>query len=235
MRHADLVVDYSPGDAPTDEALQYGAVFRSSPDADKYFAEAEPPTHDDWVVTGLRGTSRGVVQLANSFIKDRLREQAAPTTGPTPSGDAALASLAGRLSGLMTADGDLAEGSVRRGASAGGRRSSAGPRFVQAPRLVDEDGVPVILGVVQFPAWPSAHVVAAEPVIVLDGGVEPLDPEPGSSSVLGWRSTEGDIVFPGADILVDRSMHRVWEVRVRPPADAVVRLNLVVREAGVTV
>lgn len=233
MRHADLVVDYFSGEAPTDEAVQYGAVFRSSPEADGYFAEAEPPTHDDWVMNGLRGTARGVVQLATGFIRERLREQSTPSSGPTPAGDAPLASLAGRLSGLMTAEGDLAEGSVRHESTPTGRRSSGGPRFVMAPQLLEENGVPVIFGVVQFPSWPSSRVVVAEPVIVLDNGVETSDGSTGSPVVIGWRSTESDPPVDGAQIVVDRSSDRIWEVRVQPAPDAVVRVNLAVREAEV--
>jgi hypothetical protein len=230
MRHADLVVDYLSGEAAADELVQYGAVFRSSPEADPYFAEAEPPTHDDWVLNGLRGTARGVVQLANGFIRERLREQSASGSASTPSGEAPLASLAGRLSGLMTAEGDLAEGSVRRPASAGGRRSSGGPRFAVAPHLVEEDGAPVILGVVQLPSWASTRVVVAEPMIVLDNGLETPDGHADAPSVIGWRSAEDDRSVSGAELTVDRSSDRTWELRVRPAADAVVRVNLTVRE-----
>ncbi|QJY45145.1 hypothetical protein [Pseudonocardia broussonetiae] len=232
MRHADLVVDYFKGETPTDEMIQYGAVFRSSPEADGFFAEAEPPTHDDWVVNGLRGTARGVVQLATGFIRDRLREQSTPAAGPVPSGEAPLASLAGRLSGLMTAEGDLAEGSVRREPSGGGRRSSGGPRFVTAPHLVQENGVPVIFGVVQMPSWASTRVVVAEPVIVLDSGVEPVDGRTDGPVVLGWRSVESDPPVDGAELVIERPSDRTWELRVRPSADAVVRVNLTVRELG---
>jgi hypothetical protein len=231
MRHADLVVDYLPGEAPTDESVQYGAVFRSSPEADAYFAEAEPPTHDDWVLNGLRGTARGVVQLATGFIRERLRDQATPSSA-IPEGKAPLAAFAARLSGLMTAEGDLAEGSVRRDAPVGGRRSSSSPRFIVAPHLVEEDCMPVIVGVVQFPLWASTRVVTAEPVIVLDSGVEPSDGRAGSPAAMGWRSTETDPPVDGAELVVERSSDRVWEVRVRPSADAVVRVKLAVREIG---
>lgn len=233
MRHADLVVDYFKGEALTDEALQYGAVFRASPEADRFFAESEPPTHDDWVVSGLRGTTRGVVQLANSFITKRLRDEATPTSAVAPSGDAALASLAGRLSGLMTAEGDLAQASQPRDTPTGGRRSSGGPRFLDAPRLIEENDVPVILGLVQFPSWASTRVVVAEPAIVLDSGVEASTGGPGSPAVIGWRSTEQDPPVSGSEIIVERSTDRIWELRVKPPTDAVVRVNLVVRDAEV--
>lgn len=230
MRHADLVVDYLKGEAAADEIVQYGAVFRASPEADGFFAEAEPPTHDDWVLNGLRGTARGVVQLATSYIRERLREQSAAGSGPAPSGEAPLASLAGRLSGLMTAEGDLAEGSVRRPSPGGGRRASAGPRFVTAPHLVEEDGIPVILGVMQLPSWVSTRVVTAEPVIVLDSGVEPVTGRPDAPAVIGWRCAEDGPTVPGPELTVERSSPRTWEVRVRPATDAVVRVNLTVQD-----
>lgn len=233
MRHADLVVDYLAGDAPTDEAVQYGAVFRASPEADAYFAEAEPPAHDDWVLNGLRGTARGVVQLANGFIQERLREQATPSSGTTPTGEAPLAALAGRLSGLMTAEGDLAESSDRRNPPVSrGRRSSPGPRFLVPPQLVDENGFPVIRAVVHFPSWATTQVVTAEPVVVLDNGVETSDNRSDHPVVIGWRSTESDSSADQAELVVARSSDRSWEIRVRPPTDAVVRVNLTVRELG---
>lgn len=233
MRHADLIVDYQSGETLTDEAVQYGAVFRASAEADGFFAEAEPPTHDDWVLNGLRGTARGVVQLANGFIRDRLRAQATQSSGPDPDGDTPLGSLASRLSGLMTAEADTAGASVSRDPSATGRRSSTGPRFVEAPTLVEENGTPVIRGVVQLPAWASSRVVIVQPVIVLDNGLELPDDSPGAPAVIGWRSTESGAIVDGPELLVDQTSDRRWEVRVRPASDAVVRLNLTVLESEV--
>ncbi len=54
MRQTDLVVNYRPGEPMSNELLQYGGVFRADSDADLHFAEAEPPTHDDWVLPDSR-------------------------------------------------------------------------------------------------------------------------------------------------------------------------------------
>jgi hypothetical protein len=48
MRTAELVVDYWPGPPHPDQRFGYGAVFKASIEADRSFAAAEPPTHDDW-------------------------------------------------------------------------------------------------------------------------------------------------------------------------------------------
>ncbi|WP_214401840.1 hypothetical protein [Pseudonocardia lacus] len=232
MRQADLVVDYQAGDAPGDEMIQFGAVFRASMEADTFFAEAEPPTHDDWVLSGLRGTARGVVLLANGFVRDRMKERRGGD-GPRPAGETPLAALAGRLAGLMTGDGDLAEATTRSGsAPTQGRRSGSGPRFVVAPELVDDGGSPVIRAVVALPTWPTTRTVTVEPVVVLDNGIEPAEDGAGRPVVIGWRSTDSDRSVAGAELLVDRDTDRTWEVRVRALPDAVVRLGLSVREIG---
>jgi hypothetical protein len=231
MRQADLVVDYLSGEPASDEAIQYGAVFRASAEADRWFAESEPPTHDDWVLTGLRGTARGVVQLAGNFVRERLRvetqQQDASTTNDTP-----LGSLASRLSGLMAgAEGDSASASGARGNAGGGRRSSGGPRFVAGPSLVQEGESVVVLGTVRMPEWPSPKLVVVAPLIVLDNGVEsPGGVTSHSPTVIGWRGVESGRSVPGSQLTVDRSDDRLWEVRVTPAVDAVVRLTLTVSD-----
>ncbi|MBA3744497.1 hypothetical protein [Sporichthya sp.] len=233
MRQADLIVDYVAGEAHPDEAIQYGAVFRASEAANAYFAEAEPPTHDDWVIDGLRRTARGVVQLATAFVRDRLREKGGETTRPTPTGEATLGALASRLAGLVTAEGDAAEASTR--ARPGGRGSTPTlrPRIVEGPELVDgDDGRPLIRAMVQLPDWSACHIVTAEPAIVLDGGLEPLDELEGRSAVIGWRSaTSGDVVS-GPELAVDPAADRRWEVRLRAEPEAVVRLSISFRSGG---
>lgn len=233
MRQADLVVDYVPGEAHPDEAIQYGAVFRAGQEANGYFAEAEPPTHDDWVVDGLRGTARGVVQLANGFIRDRLRDTGGDTSRPTPTGEAPLGALAGRLAGLVTAEGDAAEASTRSRPGTGGRGQNPRPRIVEGPELVDGgDGQPLIRAIVQLPDWSEIRVVTAEPAIVLDGGVEPLGEVGGQAAVIGWRSAVSDSAIDGPELRVVPTSDRRWEVRVRAEPDAVVRLALSVRIEG---
>lgn len=70
MRQAELVVDYFPtAQMPTPD-IGYVGVFRTTAFADEHFANAEPPTHDDWSTAGLTGSDLGIVRGAASFIKD---------------------------------------------------------------------------------------------------------------------------------------------------------------------
>jgi hypothetical protein len=223
MRQADLVVDYLPGDVPADEMVQYGAVFRASAEADPFFVESEPPTHDDWVLNGLRGTARGVVQLAGSFIRDRLHDQARPD-GPS-AGDPKLplAHLAGRLAGLMAGgDGERAtpDGPAGNGSGGGRPRAGGAPRFVDGPALVEQDGHPVLRGVVQIPDWARPRVVVLEPYIVVDGGLESPTPGQDAPRALDWRHTDTGQTVTGSRLDVPAV------VRVKLTAtDAVVRVK----------
>ncbi|QSE93905.1 hypothetical protein JWS13_37560 [Rhodococcus pseudokoreensis] len=237
MRHADLVVDYVAGDAPTDESLQYGAVFRVSEQADQHFADAEPPTHDDWVTNGLQGTARGVVQLAKGFIKNKLTGHAGEAASPANSTAEPLAALSGRLSGLVA--GTPGDGAIGRGDgdTRSGRKSSrstGGPRFAVGPALVEEDGRPVILATVQMPTWASIHTVIVEPFIVVDGGIEDPNEFRLAPTVVGWRGVESGETREGASISIDRMDERRWQLRVVPVDDAVVRLRLRVLEVAVS-
>jgi hypothetical protein len=233
MRQTDLVVDYVAGETPADEAVQYGAVFRASSAADQFFAESEPPTHDDWVLTGLRGTARGVVQLAGGFIRERLRSEVQELPGTDAVGDTPLGFLASRLSGLVAgADGGSANasGPANRGARAGRRRASENPRFVEGPTLVQEGASAVLKAVVRMPGWASTRRVSVLPLIVLDNGLESPDSSLGSPAVIGWRSVESGTEVPGDQLVLTREADRTWEVRVSPAQDAVVRLKVVVAD-----
>jgi hypothetical protein len=233
MRQTDLVVDYVAGETPSDEAVQYGAVFRASSAADQFFAEAEPPTHDDWVLSGLRGTARGVVQLAGGFIRERLRSEVQDLPSADAVGDTPLGFLASRLSGLVSgANGGsaTASGTSVAGPRVGGRRGSENPRFVEGPMLVEEGSRAVLKAVIRMPAWASTRRVAVQPQIVLDNGLELLDSSLGSATVIGWRSVESGAEVPGDQLVLPREADRTWEVRVSPAQDAVVRLKVVVAD-----
>jgi hypothetical protein len=99
---------------------------------------------------------------------------------------------------------------------------------------VEEGGQPIILSVVQFPSWAAARTVTAEPLVVLDSGTEDPADSADPPVVQSWRSVEDGDVVMGAALPLHRSSDRVWEIRVRPTADAVVRLNLRVEDGAPT-
>jgi hypothetical protein len=102
MRSVELVVDYVSGPAHPNPRLAYGGVFKASLEADRAFAAAEPPTHDDWVATGLTGSVRGVVQGAKSFLTKQLDERLG-FASPAGGGGQGLGQLAARLASVIPA------------------------------------------------------------------------------------------------------------------------------------
>lgn len=234
MRHADLVVDYLPGEAPENERLQYGAVFRASIDADEYFAEAEPPTHDQWVLTGLQGTARGVVQLANGFIRDRLKSAGAPPVEQSAESSAEpLGHFAAQFASVIaTAEGESATASTpgtrqqRSGAS-----RTRGVRFVETPSLVMEDGYPVIKALVELPPEAKGKLAEIVPAVVTDDGIE-SDGIGGPQPVaVGWTAEENGRIVDGSILPVTAAVERRWFIRVRPAPDTVTRVSVRLDEA----
>lgn len=233
MRQADLVVDYVKGDPHPTEAIQYGAVFKAGVEADQYFSDAEPPTHDDWVTSGLHGTALGVVRLGASYVRGNLKPSV-PDVEPDQQHDAALAPLAGRLSGLVSGvSADGAAASERRGGRksgrAGGGRAAARPKIVEGPELAIVNGEALVVATVELPAWPTSKSVSLEALVVVEGGTE----QPGllePAVVLGWSSSDSGERRSGRSTTIAREDSRRWTVSVRPPKDAVVRLAFSVED-----
>ena len=101
MRQAELVVDYqSTAPMPAPE-MGYAGVFRASKFADDAFADAEPPTHDDWATAGLMGSSLGIVRGAKSFIDSETNDLVATSSGARTRLIRGLGKLSSELGGVI--------------------------------------------------------------------------------------------------------------------------------------
>lgn len=237
MRQADLVVDYFPGEPIPNERVQYGGVFRASVEADEYFAAAEPPTHDDWILNGLSGTARGVVQLASGFIREKLRSVTSVTDDEPASTTSPLGHFSNRLSRLIiTACGDsAAANSGKKGGSSGetNQSTSRGPKLVDGPSLVEEAGRPVIRALVEVPVEARGSTAQIVAKVVLDGekGVDGLgDLEP---KILGWTSVATGRRIRGDSLsMAEADGDRRWIIRVRPVPDTVTRVAVRLAKGG---
>ena len=230
MRQADLVVDYVAGDPPPNELLQYGAVFRASADANQYFTEAEPPTHDAWVLSGLNGTARGVVQLALKFVRDKLKAASAPmgAQNPTVSSEP-LGHFANHFASVIaTAEGESATASVDDGPALksvrGAKRPSA--RFVEKPRLVLEGGQPVIRALIEFTGNVVGKVAEMVPAVVTPDGIEPADEDADGPVPISWTAEGTGRVVEGRFLTNNEGTEDRWVIRVDPIRDTVTRVSI---------
>lgn len=107
MRHPELIVKYLPGAVMPNEKLGYGGVFITDATVDSVFADAEPPTHDDWVSQSLENRwHKTYVNVALREIGKRMDAFAKPPTARSNSvGLTPLGAFANRLgSSLIPAD-----------------------------------------------------------------------------------------------------------------------------------
>ncbi|WP_067658588.1 hypothetical protein [Nocardia harenae] len=235
MRQADLVVDYVAGDPPSNDRLQYGAVFRASAAANEYFAEAEPPTHDEWVLSGLTGTARGVVTLANRFIRTELKSAAAPVIeAPAARSAEPLGHFANQFAGVIAG----AEGESATVGAASGRHSNSGRagarntvRILERPTLRLEEGHPVIVTVVELPMRSTAKTASAEAFVVTDDGLD-SGRDGARPDVLDWTAVDTGRVVVGASVDMVGVSERQWRIRVRPVADTVTRVSVRLRDGN---
>lgn len=124
MRPVELVVKYIRGSAYPDPTLEWAGVFVCSkdPEVEEAFAQAEPPTHDDWVPNNLpKGRQQTMVRVgmrdlrihADNFVPVRSLERSADAGGPSLAATSGqmgkfLGPVSSRGAGKPTAPGRIA-------------------------------------------------------------------------------------------------------------------------------
>jgi hypothetical protein len=232
MRRAELVVQYRPGPALANKALEWAGVFRTSTEVDGAFAAAEPPTHDDWrpnLVTERR--QRTYVNVAAREIKSAAESAFAPvvstSAASTNSSGVVIADHLGELLSAVPGTGPS------RRVPRPGRQRAASPvaKIVVARRWLEAgaNGEPELR--VEFSVIPKqgsfatvveAHVGVAGP----DGLAMEKDPPLGAPvpSVLGyWKGSQR---FPGDTLQVPADDPSSWCLRIHQPADTATVVDL---------
>lgn len=229
MRNAELVVDYIEGPDLGTDLVQYGAVFRSAAtlDVDQYFADAEPPTHDAWVLKHLSGTARGVVQGAGTFVRKNLEQVASEFRpgGPRGFADVPLGGLSSRLASALP--GGHGQGGESGGASRSGSPKSSSVRktryftIINGPFLrVGDHGRTEIVTTCRFEVPEAERSFRSIASAVTDAGRErsaPLGaagPEP-----LRWETTDGSRIQPGQTLTLAPGDPLEWNSVVLCPPD----------------
>lgn len=229
MREPRLIVDYLEGPSMADDVIHYGAVFLADKAQDKAFAEAEPPTHDDWVVQKVGDPDeRSVVNVAQREVKAHLAtfvermQGAAPAAGEQPP----LGALSSRLAALIpTATGPGADGLAAAGAGSSGA-GVAKARMVTQPRMVRVDDATLIVADIEVADIGQTVEVVATASVALDAGSE-AEPPAGADvpRVLGFRGQSGR-VREGDTLLVEPGDDRRWTLLVEPVGGASAKLRV---------
>ena len=178
MRQPELVVRYLPCEGlPTDSA-EYAGVFINAEDVDRVFADAEPPTHDDWVSNFLEDKrQRTFVNVALSRIAESASAFVRPTVSRGQSGDAAipLGAFANKMGQLL----------VGRDA-----RDAERPKPIQRQRQPEPIDIPVI---------PPPSLISSP-----TSGLSQFEPAPPSASSQSFdfiQPNDSEINPPHADTL----------------------------------
>lgn len=223
MRSAELVVDYLEGDPLATPEFGYVGIFRATDNADQYFAQSEPPTHDSWQTGALNGDALGVVRQAKQFINQECRRLAEARSGARVKVVEGLGRLSSSLGALINkATGTRA--TLNTGASSPGT-SSASRRpphrtfsISQESRVVLVDDEPCVeTRVAILPGVETVTLDATASVVLPHGKLEKKGEEPAGAqeaSVTGWYplDTEDSPVL-GSRITVTSGMTGKWAAR----------------------
>lgn len=211
MRRAELVVRYRPGPELSNPAVEWAGVFKASEAADQAFAEAEPPTHDDWHSNLVSGSwHRRYVNIAMRQIKEAVSGAFGSTTNPDSSGahktGVIIADALGHL--IASTPGTGASRPTRVPAEQRSARTRTPTVTVIRQWFEHHDGVPALN--IEFTVTPAAgstgtHLEVFASAATADGGLE-ADPPAGAPvpTVLGFRhgsaTAEGSVLrLPSGD------------------------------------
>jgi hypothetical protein len=255
LRRVELIVKYLEGPELPGAHVEWAGVFINDDDIDNAFAEAEPPTHDDWEPSMVEDKhDRRLVNLALRNIKIELRRELAPLSATPGNGETRSAVVIGNALGSLIAgapgtgatkttsggvpggtggSGDGREGDGGQGGTAGGGGVGSG-----SPK-------PTILGLTARPALhggsPATEVefsvdtrgsdaqVHGSAHAAIDGFRAEREPPLGAAvpQVVGWRrSTEATISVNGDRLTVEAHDEGTWIMIVSNPAGTAVSVDI---------
>ncbi len=242
MRMPKLVVTYLPTAALPDDQLEYCGVFLSAGELERHFADAEPPSHDDWrpeLLTDARGKS--CVNVAVRKVKESVQDFFAPRQiGANAAGpQVSLGAFAGMMGELLAGTpGDAArpgaeDGGGGGGASGGGGGGGGGSvrrgRVKQYAAILRREGnrtIAVVPFDVVLPAGSSSLPVTAVASIMTGDGSSPEDSPPmgvSAPQVVGWIDPTGQLRAPDGAYQAPAGKN---SVKVALPADAKVMIEI---------
>lgn len=140
---AELIVttvDWVQREAPA--GMDWLAVYKAADDFDKYYAEAEPPAHDNWVTDGSSSESSKIIRHTKTRVRQRITEDIHPevelTAPETMTISRSTGALSRRLGAILPGPAPKVEEDPRQRGT-GRRRSDKRSRWMveaEGPRLL---------------------------------------------------------------------------------------------------
>lgn len=203
MRPAELVVKYLECTPIASDMVEYGGVFVCDDDVEAYFADAEPPAHDDWLPGRVEDPGRRFVRVALKRIRDEADRFASPLPGGVVRPDQpSLAHIGDLLGGvLLGQDGgglgraDPSPRPRRRGKGAVPSEVHVSEPEAMRPLVVKKVPCALFRVMVSVPEGREVRLHAT-PRVVLEGGGK-IDAEPGGPRVVAWLDANGNPVAEG--------------------------------------
>jgi hypothetical protein len=246
MRQPELVVKYLPGPIMPNERLGYAGVFLTNPVLDPIFADAEPPTHDNWVSKSLNirrhkifvnVAVRNVEQEMEAFAKPPAADSVASHLTPLGQfanrlGSSLIPSVQGPVATFTPAD--VGGGTEAAVAAAGGGSSAsakrANVRMLSEGTFVIVNDIPALQVefVVAHASGSAGTTVTVCAAAVIDSVQPEIDPPVGGSQpqVLCWRAADGT-EYPGSkSLFIPSQSQEIWLVIVSMPEDMLLRVEM---------
>ena len=242
MRPAELVVKYLQVPAMPSDMVEYGGVFICDELVEPFFAEAEPPAHDDWVPDYLEGHGKTFVRVAMRRIAEHAAHYSnpAPTDEPPPE-QASLATLGDALGDILLGQAGPRLGSVGGGKAGGNTESGPGSPGKSRSSISVSEPEPFGFAVVR--RTPCAVfrtsvelqrrqgvVLEAKPLVVLEGGAAEEPEEDDGARIIGWLDAKGHVVAQGPTLRLAGPVNEQLLIAVSVQGDAAVSVTIAQRE-----
>ncbi len=241
MRAARLVVRYAEGPEPASPDIEYAGVFCVSSDdeVERAFADAEPPTHDDWHPDFVEDRrQQTLVRVGVRRIGEAVDQYIHPsrTNSVSSSGESAAWFSAG-LAGLLPSVAGEGPGprvrqtSTSRGSGGAGSRVAIPLEFTgQQIWTASEHGADVALRYRRTRGSESTTaVVEAHPAVLVGEGSDIETDAPALSEravVLGWYTDAVEPISASGRLELEHFSDQEFWLRVRAPVDAAVTVRL---------
>jgi len=241
MRPAELVVKYMTVPAIPSDMIEYAGVFVCDDFVEPFFAEAEPPAHDDWIPENLEGHAKTFVRVALKRIGERANLYSNPAPAQQlPPQQASLAALGDALGDVLLGQegprlgGRIEDAKLGSGGNGTTRISSRKAISLSAPEpfgfaVVRRTPCAIFRTRVELPRQKKATLEAV-PRIVLEGGATEAAETGDGVQIVGWLDAKGHTVSQDGTLRLVGPVDDFLLIAISVQGDTAVAVDISPRE-----